>query len=131
MKRQIIIEPYKNGFSGPEFPIGEGPFIRIPAISFRSILNNSNSWPYLWISTDKNYNFCRMEDLDPSTHTLGQILNTFSYYNCSHPTGRRVAYWVDLGDIKLSDFNEMKTEYFSPPPVEYTTLVERYAMWLQ
>lgn len=129
-KRRIIDHPYRNTFSGPEFPIGTGPFMEITKQCFTKIYFHYLSHEILWISTDKGYNFINVNDFDAfyifSYDDLENYLNTFSYYSCNCETGLRISFWLDIGDITYSKYLALKDEYLSEKKLNYTTFVKQY-----
>lgn len=130
MKRRILTHPYRNSFSGPEFPIETGPFMEIPKRTFEYFYFMHDSHDKLWFSTSKGFNFVKVDVFDPfhifSAPVLDKFLNEYSYYNCTKETGTGISFWIDIGDISYSEYEKLKSEYLSEKKLNYTTFVKQY-----
>lgn len=98
--------------------------IRISPKSFVD-LYTPDTISHLFISTTKGFNIMRIPKFD-DLNDFETICNNYFYYNCNNETGNDIAFWFDVGDLKLSEFKRLEREYFNTKNLHYTTLVKRY-----
>ena len=130
MKKMIINHPFENTWSGPGFPIGEGPFVRISKHAFLQYLEIEEARSKLWISTSKCYNFHCISNSTMTRKSAEKHLSNFRYYNCTKETGETIAFWADIGDLTVSRFQSFCNTYYNTE-IKSSDLLEMYCEWAQ
>lgn len=114
MKKELIKDPYMNGWSGPQFPINSGAYLRLTRKELLLVLASYDMAPFLWICTSKFYCFIRVLDaIRLRNSSYSELENDFRYYNCSNSTGRYVKYWLQIPYNSYNEYNEISKEYYS------------------
>ena len=128
--RQVIFNPYRNWFGGPETPIGNGAFVQISRHAFFKLSQDEIAKNFLWFSTSKGYLFTHLSSQIPyvDADSIVSSINCYAYYNCSHSTGMTVIFWVDTGITDRQLANEMWHE-INVYSLHYTTIIKRYCKW--
>lgn len=119
--RKIIGRPYRNSFSGPEFPIGTGAFVQISEKAFSTLFPDENIRKYLWISTSKLFIFIQPESL--------KSIDYFRFYNCTRETGKSIIYWLDTGINTYGEYLTFTNFLNYAPRTRYTTIIKRFCIW--
>lgn len=119
--RRVIFSAYRNSWSGPEVPVGEGAFVEISENAFIKLFSDEKMRKHLWISTSKGYLFFQPDEL--------KSINYFRAYNCSSETGKSVAFWLDTGVTGFDHCITLMKELEFYPRMRYTTILKRYCIW--
>ena len=98
--------------------------VRISSRSFVD-LYSPESISHLYISTTKGFNIMRIPKFN-DLNDFEAICGSYFRNNCNNETGKDIAFWFDIGDLKLSEFERFEKEYFNTKNLHYTTLIKRY-----
>lgn len=133
-RKAFYYAPYRNNYSGPEFPVGKGSFLSLPFSQFLKLCENPKYHEYLWFSTSENYLFMSVKEFSAQLKEISiqKIINEYRYYNCNNETGNAIHYWFDFGRY-LTPWNCYQDKKiineFKNSNMRYTTFIKRYCKW--
>lgn len=113
MKKELVLNPYENRFSGPCFPCPEGAYLRLTRRELLEAIASYEISPFVWISTSKFYCFIRVLDaLLFKNECFENFDNEYRYYNCGSSTGRYVKYWLRIPYKSYNEYIDISKEYY-------------------
>ena len=128
--RTIIRNPYRNGWSGPEFPVGNGPLVRIPRSTFFNLYGSYPVNDLLYVSTSTGMFFSQLKSTSigesKSFEKLYEFLDSYHHYNCNPMCGKNINFWFDVGDIPTSKYQAFENEYKFTKKLSYMRLIKKY-----
>ena len=129
MSRRIMENPYMYAFENQEFPPDVGPLLEIPFKTFRELffchLVGENK---LWVSTSKGRYFTCANHMFKNESECNDFLNSYALYNCNRESGSSISYWVDVGDIKLSQYKKLKADYIRLTKINHLKMLVYYGV---
>lgn len=126
---KIIRDPYRNGWSGPEFPLTDGVYVKIDKRSAFRLMRNNNF--KITVSTSRGYFFTDFSLPEKrlyaeNWHEFCKFLSEFYYYNCEAQTGKNISYWFNLGKLSYGEELEIVKSYPLFGNANYSTIIKWY-----
>lgn len=126
---KIIRNPYRNGLSGPEFPLEDGIYVKIDKRTAFRLLKRRFA---VSISTSRGYCFFEVKPVyinhkeEFIWSEFCAFLTSYHVYNCDPFRGKRITYWFNLGNLSYSDELDLILEFSDMKYANYSTILKWY-----